>query len=104
MPVVKTPGVLGGSARIEGTRIAVWMIVSLIRSGWTVEQILEEYPGLTREQVEEALAYYEEHRDEVDGEIERADELWEIGKRHSEADLRAREAEEALRRALREAG
>ncbi len=80
------------------------MIVSLIRSDWTVDQILEEYPSLARERVEEALACYEEHREGGDGEVERADELWEIGKRNPEADLRAREAEEALRRALRGAG
>ncbi len=59
MPVVKTPEVLGGSARIEDTRIAVWMIVALVKSGWTVEEVLEEYPELAREQVEETLAYYE---------------------------------------------
>ncbi|MDK2463903.1 MAG: DUF433 domain-containing protein [Candidatus Korarchaeota archaeon] len=33
---------LGDSARIEGTRIAVWMIVALIKSGLTVEEVLEE--------------------------------------------------------------
>ncbi|HDI86190.1 MAG TPA: DUF433 domain-containing protein, partial [Candidatus Korarchaeota archaeon] len=33
--------------------------VALVKSGWTVEEVLEEYPELTREQVEETLAYYE---------------------------------------------
>ena len=55
--IMKTRGVLGGKARIAGTRIAVSHMVALVKLGYTVEQVLREYPQLTREQVEAALKY-----------------------------------------------
>ena len=83
--VVKTPGVLGGRARVAGTRIAVSHVVALVKAGFTVEDVLREYPGLTREQVEEALRYYEEHRGEIDAELEDEERLWRAGVRYSKA-------------------
>ncbi|RLG46760.1 MAG: hypothetical protein DRO06_03915, partial [Thermoproteota archaeon] len=71
LPIVKTPGVCGGAARIEGTKVPVWLVVLDVSSGRSLEQICMSY-GLTREQVEEALRYYEEHREEIEGEMEEA--------------------------------
>jgi len=48
--------VLGGKPVIRGTRLAVDFIVSLLAQGWSVEQVLESYPGVTREQVLACLA------------------------------------------------
>jgi len=93
--IMKTRGVLGGKARIAGTRIAVSHMVALVKLGYTVEEVLREYPQLTREQVEAALKYYEEHRDEIDRELE--DELvWRVGRRYSEALLKKVELEREL--------
>ncbi len=65
--VVKTTGVCGGEATIEGTRIAVWHIVEFYYSlGMSVEEILLEWEHLTPAQVFSALAYYHDHRDEID--------------------------------------
>ncbi len=50
-------GVLGGKPVIRGTRLAVDFIVSLLAQDWSVEQVLESYPGVTREQVLACLAY-----------------------------------------------
>jgi uncharacterized protein (DUF433 family) len=67
--IVKTPEILGGKPRIEGTRIGVRMIVEMVRRGdWTVKEITsdEHFPDLTRDGVEAALAYYDDHPDEME--------------------------------------
>lgn len=65
--IVKTPEVLGGKPRIEGTRIGVFMLAESIREGGqSVEEILDGYPDLSREHVDEALAYYDEHPETMD--------------------------------------
>lgn len=67
--IVKTPDVLHGKPRIEGTRIGVRMIGDMVRrSDWTVEEVTSDghFPDLTREQVEAALSYYDDHPDEME--------------------------------------
>ena len=49
------PAILAGKPVFRGTRIPVELVEQLLEAGWTVEEILEEYPGLRREDVE-ALA------------------------------------------------
>jgi len=66
--VVHTPGMMGGEARIEGHRIRVRDVV-LARDldGLSPEEIAASvYPSLTLAEVYSALAYYEDHRDEID--------------------------------------
>ena len=55
--IVSTPGVLGGKPRIDGTRISVEFILELFSLEYTIENILEGYPDLTREQIFAALSY-----------------------------------------------
>jgi uncharacterized protein (DUF433 family) len=64
--IVKTPGVCGGKARIENTRIGVHDVVGLLHNGETVDSVTRQFPGLTRAQVYECLAYYEDHLAEID--------------------------------------
>jgi uncharacterized protein (DUF433 family) len=67
--IVKTPEVLGGKPRIEGTRIGVRMIGEMVRRGeWAIEEITsdEHFPDLTRDGVEAALSYYDDHPDEME--------------------------------------
>jgi uncharacterized protein (DUF433 family) len=65
--IVRTPGVRSGTARIEQTRIGVHDVVGLLQAGETVDSIvLNCFPTLTRAQVFECLAYYEDHRGEID--------------------------------------
>ena len=65
--IVKASGVCGGEAVIEGTRIAVWHLVGYYyKVGLSVEDILAEWDYLTPAQVFSALAYYHDHRAEVD--------------------------------------
>jgi uncharacterized protein (DUF433 family) len=51
------PDILGGKACIRGMRISVSLIVNLVASGMTVDEILDEYPDLEAEDVQQALRY-----------------------------------------------
>jgi uncharacterized protein (DUF433 family) len=51
------PAVLVGKPVVRGTRIAVELVVELLANGWSEAQILENYPGLTKEDVAACLAY-----------------------------------------------
>ena len=51
------PNVLVGKPVIKGTRLAVEFIVELLAQGWTEEDILRNYPGLTTEDIRACLAY-----------------------------------------------
>ncbi len=64
--ITRIPGVRGGNAIVEGTRIGVHDVVGLLQNGETVDSILVTcFPDLTKAQVYECLAYYEDHRDEI---------------------------------------
>lgn len=54
------PTVLVGKPIIKGTRISVEFVIDLLGRGWTVEQVLQEYDHLTREDVQACLAYASE--------------------------------------------
>ncbi len=43
------PSVLFGKPVVKGTRLAVEFILGLYAEGWTEDQILENYPNLTKE-------------------------------------------------------
>jgi len=64
--IVKTPGVCGGKARLENTRIGVHDVVGLLQNGETVESVTRQLSGVTRAQVYECLSYYEDHLAEID--------------------------------------
>ncbi|HEC99089.1 MAG TPA: DUF433 domain-containing protein [Proteobacteria bacterium] len=51
------PGIMGGKPCIRGMRVTVGMIVGLVASGHTKEDILKLYPYLEAEDIDEALAY-----------------------------------------------
>ena len=64
--IIKTAGVRGGNARIEGTRIGVHDVIGVFQNGETVDSVIRCFPSLTRAQVYECLAYYEDHVAEID--------------------------------------
>ncbi|MBI5194603.1 MAG: DUF433 domain-containing protein [Nitrospirae bacterium] len=51
------PQIMGGRACIRGMRIPVSVIVGQIAHETTVEEILRDYPDLTREDITEAIEY-----------------------------------------------
>ena len=65
--IVRSSDVRGGNARVEGTRIAVHDVIGLLQNGETIDSLTTScLPMLTKAQVYECLAYYEDHRGEVD--------------------------------------
>jgi uncharacterized protein (DUF433 family) len=66
--VAHTPGVVGGEARVADHRIRVRDVVAARDLGGLSPEIIAStvYPDLTLAQVYAALAYYEDHRDEID--------------------------------------
>lgn len=52
--------VLGGKPVVTGTRIAVAFVVELLAQGWSVEDLLEQYPALTKDDVQACLQYASE--------------------------------------------
>lgn len=61
--IVRTPDVLHGKPRIEGTRVGVYTLGTAADGGATVEDLLDEYPNLDRAEIEAALDYYESHEE-----------------------------------------
>ena len=55
--VVSTPDVLRGKPRIKGTRIPVSLILGYLATGNTPEEIIREFPDLTKEQIAACLDY-----------------------------------------------
>jgi uncharacterized protein (DUF433 family) len=51
------PEVLIGKPVVKGTRLAVEFVVGLLAEGWTEQQILENYPGLTHDDILACLSY-----------------------------------------------
>jgi uncharacterized protein (DUF433 family) len=65
--ITRQAGVRSGNANIEGTRVGVHDVIGLLQNGETVESLVTRcFPNITRAQVYECLAYYEDHRGEID--------------------------------------
>lgn len=57
--VVCDPAILAGKPVIRGTRIPVWLLLSLIRTGAPFSEILENYPQLEDADIRAALLFAE---------------------------------------------
>jgi uncharacterized protein (DUF433 family) len=55
--IVIDPEILVGKPVIKGTRLAVEFIIDLLAQGWTETDILRNYPGVTRQDIQACLAY-----------------------------------------------
>jgi len=55
--IESNPNILKGKPRIKGTRIPVSLILGYLAKGSSIEEILEEFPDLTREQILACLDY-----------------------------------------------
>ncbi|MGO9740109.1 MAG: DUF433 domain-containing protein [Roseiarcus sp.] len=51
------PRVMGGKPCIRGLRVTVGMIVGQIASGQTIDELLDDFPYLEREDIVQALRY-----------------------------------------------
>ena len=68
--IVRTRGVCGGEACVAGTRIPVWVLARARQLGGTEEEILADYPSLSRSDLNAAWAYCALHRADVEHQIE----------------------------------
>ena len=55
--IVLDENILVGKPVIKGTRLAVELIIDLLAQGWSEADILRNYNGLTREDIQACLAY-----------------------------------------------
>src|ERR687892_1479955 len=68
--ITKDPGVCGGKACIDSTRIRVMDIVLLHRRHLKPEEMIEYFSvPLTLAQIHGALTYYYDHPEEIEGDI-----------------------------------
>jgi len=53
--IVVDPRIMGGKPVIRGTRIPIYF--ELLSNGWSIDDILKEYPHLSREDILAAIRY-----------------------------------------------
>ena len=55
--ITANPQILGGKPIIRGTRISVEFILELLASDVSEDEILEDYPHLTKDDIQACLKY-----------------------------------------------
>jgi uncharacterized protein (DUF433 family) len=55
--ITQDPRIMGGKACIRNMRITVGVILSQLSVGETIEELLDDYPSLEREDISQALQY-----------------------------------------------
>lgn len=55
--ITKEPGMMGGKPTIRGMRITVYDVLSYLAAGMSKEEVLEDFPYLTEEDILACLAY-----------------------------------------------
>jgi uncharacterized protein (DUF433 family) len=58
--IVRDPEICGGQPTIKGTRVLVLDILDWIKEGKSFEEILENFPSITRADIQEIIAYAKE--------------------------------------------
>jgi len=65
--IIQSADVRSGNPIVASTRIAVHDVIGLLQNGETIETVRTNcFPQPTRSQIYECLAYYEDHRGEID--------------------------------------
>lgn len=76
--IARTPGVCGGRACIAGHRIRVMDVVLWHEMrGYSPDEIVAMFPGITLADVHAALAYYFDHSEEIRSDFKQEEELVE---------------------------
>jgi uncharacterized protein (DUF433 family) len=66
--IVKPAGEPARPERHPRTRVAM-IVTDYLNRGWSAEEIVLQYPYLALAEVHSALAYYHDHREEIDREL-----------------------------------
>jgi uncharacterized protein (DUF433 family) len=88
--ITKRPGVRGGKACIDDTRISVVDVVALLKQGLGDQQIVERYPSLSLAQIHAAISYYYENREELEANLAKDDDAEAEHERRKAAHLSRR--------------
>ena len=56
-PITSTPDILGGTPVFRGTRVPVQTLIEYLEGGQTIDDFLDRFPSVTREQV---IAFFQE--------------------------------------------
>lgn len=67
--IIRDKKIVGGEPIIKGTRTSVRAVVEWWKFGATPEEIKENLPYLSLAQIFDALSYYDDHREEIEGYI-----------------------------------
>jgi uncharacterized protein (DUF433 family) len=70
--ITQNPLVMGGKPCIRGQRVTVGMIIGQIGAGRTVDELLQDYPYIEREDILEALKYAAWRLEEREVELSRS--------------------------------
>lgn len=68
--IAKRKGVCGGREVIKGHRIPVWQIAKLYIEGASKPEIRERFPGISSEEIEEAITFFERNKERIRKQIE----------------------------------
>jgi uncharacterized protein (DUF433 family) len=74
--IVRPAGDPPGSPSILNTRITVEHIAHYFQEGWGVTDIQRDLPQLIREEIEAAIQYYLNHREEIQRDMRRSQEIY----------------------------
>lgn len=67
--ISQTPGICGGEARIQGTRISVWTLEVARRDGCSDNGILAMYPSLEKADLSAAWEWVKLHHAQIESAI-----------------------------------
>ncbi len=59
--IVADSEICGGTPTVSGTRIMVWQIIEMLGTGESIEEVLENYPSLTKKHIKGALKFAREN-------------------------------------------
>ena len=68
--IAADPEIMHGKPVIKGTRVPVYIVLNLMAGGFIIEEVLKEYPDLTKEDVLACLEYAAELDQEEVGVLE----------------------------------
>ena len=56
--IVSTPDILRGKPRIKGTRIPVSLLLGHLAAGYTIDEVITEFPDVKAIQIQACKEYY----------------------------------------------
>ena len=58
--IVSTPDILRGKPRIKGTRIPVSLLLGYLAAGYTIDEVITEFPDIKAVQIQACFDYARE--------------------------------------------